>query len=281
MPSALADLEPAAAWIDALAHDRPVRDDDAALAQALVCRGGAIGSRARTRPLVRTRKTSVPDSVTQADHEAERDIVAALRALRPDDAIVGEEGSARAGRSGRTWIIDPIDGTYNYASGIGRWCSAIALRYADGRLVGAVRAQESDETWVGRAAAHGPGELWLNGKRLPALRDAPLAEVAICTYLHPTRMTEPDAVEPWLAAAAGSATVRMLGSGSLDLAAVATGRAGGFLHSDTADWDWFPGLALVRAAGGVGEILHHRGHRWHLAGPAQVVADLGARLLSS
>ncbi|WP_048696423.1 inositol monophosphatase family protein, partial [Nostocoides australiense] len=83
-----------------------------------------------------------------------------------------------------------------------------------------------------------------------------------------------------LAAARGAATVRMFGSSSSELAAVATGRTGAFLQCGTADWDWYPGLALVRGVGGVGSVIHHRDRRWHIAG-ASLVVDQVTHLLTS
>lgn len=275
-----AQLEPTEQWLAALSAD-PASAQDRDLAGALVWRGVAVGRWMRERPLATTRKTSVSDIVTEADHRAEADIVAALAALRPADGILGEEGAARASASGRTWIIDPVDGTYNYASRLGSWCSAIALRAEGDSLIGAVASGATGETWIGQTEGDGPGLLLHDGKPAPNLLDTALADIALTTYLHPTRMHDLDVIEPWLAASSGAATVRMLGSGSLDLAAVAAGRAGGFLQSGTADWDWYPGIALVRAAGGAARVVHHRGHRWHIAGPARVVADVAERLLGA
>ncbi|MFM7623789.1 MAG: inositol monophosphatase family protein, partial [Actinomycetota bacterium] len=67
-------------------------------------------------------KSGVLDFATQMDHESEKLIVAAILAVRPDDSIIGEEGSDRVGTSGYTWVIDPIDGTVNYLYGIPGWC---------------------------------------------------------------------------------------------------------------------------------------------------------------
>src|SRR3954464_1923030 len=70
----------------------------------------------QTRSLVET-KTSGTDMVTDMDKAAERQIVATIRRQRPDDAVVGEEGTAERGSTGIGWIIDPIDGTTNYLYG--------------------------------------------------------------------------------------------------------------------------------------------------------------------
>ncbi|MBK6886101.1 MAG: inositol monophosphatase family protein [Tetrasphaera sp.] len=267
-------------WIAALAGGAAA-EDDLALAEALVRRGAEIGAYWQRRPLTRTRKTSVSDFFTEADARAEADIVAALTQLRPDDAIVGEEGANAIGRSGRSWIIDPIDGTYNYASGLDHWCSAIALRGNGSALIGAVCQATCDETWTGRVEEDGQAQSWLNGIPLPRLPDRALSEVSIATYLHPTRFGQPEIMQPWLAACAGSATLRMLGSGSCDIARVAAGRLGAFLQHSTPDWDWFPGVALVIGAGGTSRVVEHRGYRWHVAGGARVVDRLSELLTSA
>jgi myo-inositol-1(or 4)-monophosphatase len=76
-----------------------------------------------------------------------------------------------------------------------------------------------------------------------------------------------------------AATVRMLGSGSVEAAAVAAGRLGASLQSDSLPWDWLPGAALVRGAGGAAEIVEIDGHRWHIAGNRQAVDDVRELLL--
>src|SRR5215207_10993010 len=82
-------------------------------------------------------KTSVSDVVSAADHAAEEMITARLAEHRADDGFVGEEGARRSGQ-GRTWYVDPVDGTYNFLSGLPYWCSAIGLADEDGPLVGGV-----------------------------------------------------------------------------------------------------------------------------------------------
>ena len=111
--------------------------------------GGPAGRPDPGRGARRAHKTSGSDIVTQADTAAERLIVQQLTAERPDDAIVGEEGTSRPGTSGRTWVIDPVDGTYNFSRGSDWWCSAIALDDEDDVLLGAVHHAASLRTWVG------------------------------------------------------------------------------------------------------------------------------------
>lgn len=273
MPSQPQAMPTREQWLDALSA-RPGVEDDLVLAEQLVCRGTAIGAQVRRGTVQRSRKTSISDIVTAADTTAEADIAAALARLRPADGVLGEEGASGQSRSGRTWIIDPIDGTYNYASGLANWCSAIAVRGDDGSLIGAIRQETVAETWLGTVAADGSGSAWLNGRPLPRLPDLPLTQVSLATYLHPARIADPDVLTPWLAACSEPATLRMLGSGSCDLAGVASGRLGAFLQHSTPDWDWYPGTALVRAVGGRVRVVEHRGFRWHLAGGAAAVERL-------
>ena len=252
--------------------------DDLELAADLVREAGQLAARMLRQGLETHHKSSVSDVVSAADHAAEELVVAQLRAARPDDGVIGEEGANEPGE--RTWFIDPVDGTYNFLSGLPYWCSAIALaRRCDGGvaapLVGAVYHPSADELWLG-----GPGHpTSCNGMPVQQLIDTPLSQVSLASYLHPTVLPDDSAREPLLAVMSGAATVRMLGSGSLELAAVAGGRLGVWAQLNTLDWDWLPGAALVTAAGGATEVLHHRGHRWHLAGNRQAVAEARELLL--
>lgn len=252
--------------------------DDLQLAADLVREAGQLAARMLRQGLETHHKSSVSDVVSAADHAAEDLVVARLRAARPDDGMIGEEGANRPGE--RTWFIDPVDGTYNFLSGLPYWCSAIALAGGGDAvaapLVGAVYHPSADELWLG-----GPDHpTSCNGMPVQQLTDTPLSQLSLASYLHPTVLPDPDAREPLLAVLSGAATVRMLGSGSLELAAVAGGRLGLWAQLNTLDWDWLPGAALVSAAGGTTEVLHHRGHRWHLAGNRQAVAEARELLLS-
>lgn len=250
---------------------------DAALATRLVRDAGALAATMRAAGLQAEFKTSISDVVTAADRAAEELVGRMLRDERPHDGLLGEEGLGHAGTSGRRWVIDPVDGTYNFLSGLSYWCSALALDDADGVVVGAVHQPVTGETWVGGRDL----PTTLDGVPVEPLQERPLAEVSIATYLHPSTFTDPDAAEPWHAAVGGAATVRVLGSGSCDLAGVAGGRIGVWAQHSTAEWDWLPGKALVEAAGGRAEVVEHRGHRWHVAGNHRSVGEVLDLLLAS
>jgi fructose-1,6-bisphosphatase/inositol monophosphatase family enzyme len=100
-----------------------------------------------------------------------------------------------------------------------------------------------------------------------------LSHVSVTTYFHPRHLADQDRFAAWQAVTGKAATVRMLGSASVDLAGVASGRLGVFLQADLHPWDWVPGAALVIGAGGVAEKLDIRGNRWHVAGNRQAVDD--------
>jgi fructose-1,6-bisphosphatase/inositol monophosphatase family enzyme len=258
--------------------------DDLRLAAELVREAGLLATRMLAEGLETRHKTSVSDVVSAADHAAEELIVRRLRAERPADGLVGEEGAAQVSTAAgaRTWYIDPVDGTYNFLSGLPYWCSAIALAERsepDGPLIpvlGAVYHPFADELWLG-GRDHPTS---CNGVPVAPLQDTALSQLSIASYLHPASLSDAGAREPLHAAMRGAATVRMLGSGSIELAAVAAGRLGAWVQHDSLDWDWLPGVALVTAAGGVTEVMHHRGHRWHLAGNRRAVAEIRDALLA-
>jgi fructose-1,6-bisphosphatase/inositol monophosphatase family enzyme len=241
--------------------------DDLDLAAWLVRDAGHLAARMLREGVSVAHKSSVSDVVSAADHAAEQLIGARLTEARPADGIVGEEGTSHPGA--RTWYVDPVDGTYNFLSGLATWCSALALVDEDGPVLGAVYQPSADELWLG--GRDQPTSL--NGTPLPPLVDRPLAELSLATYLHPTTLPDATLREPLLRVMSAAATVRMIGCGSVEAAAVAAGRLGLCVHTNSLPWDWYPGAALVTAAGGVAEVVKAHGHRWHLTGNARAVAE--------
>ena len=247
-------------------------DDDLALAAAVVREAGRLAADMLAEGLTIHRKTSISDVVSAADHAAEELVVARLQAERPDDGVVGEEGTNAPRR--RTWFIDPVDGTYNFLSGLPIWCAAVGLADERGPVVGAVYQPATDELWLGGRDVH----TTCNGVAVPKLVNRPLAEVSIASYLHPGTLNDRAVRVPLLRAVEGAATVRMLGSGSIELASVASGRLGAWLQLNSHDWDWLPGAALVQGAGGSTAVFEAHGRRWHAAGNAQTVEEIAVRV---
>lgn len=251
---------------------------DAELAVALVEHAGKLAFSMREQGLATEYKTSISDVVTDADRSAEQFVADTLAALRPADGLLGEEGAAQASRSGKTWVIDPVDGTLNFTEGSDYFCSALALVEGDPAqpsriLLGAVHRPALGVTWF--ADCNGATR---NGAALPQLSDAGLTKKALVTYLHPTFMRVDPIREAWLRVVSDAATIRMWGAGSVDLAQIASGQMGGWLQHSVKDWDWLPGKALIEAVGGVAKKVDAGGVTWCVAGNAQFVADVQARL---
>jgi len=257
--------------------------DDYQLASALVREAGQLALLMRMGGLQGERKTSVSDVVTAADHAAEAYVLEQLRRCRPDDGILGEEGASVAGTSGRTWVIDPVDGTYNFLHGSTYWCSAIALKRDSDEtsvdpevLLGAIFQPELDKLWVG--GQEHPATL--NGEPISGSGDRVVGEICAATYIHPTWLADPRTAMPWHAAAITAASLRMFGSGSCDLGRVADGELGCWFQHSCPEWDWLPGKAIVRAAGGDTAVVKVNGMNWFVAGGPTAVRDLCAALTS-
>jgi myo-inositol-1(or 4)-monophosphatase len=217
---------------------------------------------------VRT-KRSPADLVSRADTAAEEAIAALLRAERPDDGLLGEEGASAPAANDRRWLVDGIDGTFNFLSGIPHWCVAVGLE---------------DDGEPTTAAVYDPSanELFLAGPGHPTtLNDAPtrvragrtLKQAGVATYLREDKSKDR---ETWLARLVDhTGVVRAGGAGTLELAWVAAGRVDCWAQPNVSAWDWVPGAALVRHAGGIATVLDGD-PAWHLAGPAALVAELAA-----
>lgn len=269
--SQLHDMLPAIVKTFCIAHDQ---DSDETLAQALVYNAARMAWRLRETGITTTEKTSVSDIVTEADTIAEAFITQALAILRPEDGIVGEEGSAKASQSGTVWCIDPVDGTYNFAAQSDYFCTAVAVTSHDELKFAAVHRPAMGYTWFG-----GPDlPTTRDGQPVRPLTDAPLSNISLGTYLHPTYLSDPQVLAVWSKVAAASATIRMFGAASIDLASVADGSLGAWMQHSVADWDWLPGKALVEGAGGATAQVSAGGLVWSIAGNRAAVAEIVSAL---
>ncbi|MEQ6900773.1 inositol monophosphatase [Nocardioides sp. YIM 152588] len=251
--------------------------NDVDLAATLARRAGRTAHEMLQAGVEGWRKSSAGDLVTAADHAAEELVAAALAEARPGDGVVGEEGAASEATTGRTWFVDPVDGTYNFVNGLTWWCSALALQESGEVVLGAVYHPHDDQVWVGGRDL----PTARNGEAVARLADRSLADCSLTTYLHRSYFASADVAEPFGSVAAAAKVVRAGGSGSMDLAAVADGRLDLWCQHDAAEWDWMPGFALVEGAGGAVAHVEARGITWSLAGPPTAVREAADLLRSA
>ncbi|MCX5837407.1 MAG: inositol monophosphatase family protein [Deltaproteobacteria bacterium] len=191
--------------------------------------------------------------VTEADHLSEALIVDRIRGSFPDHGILAEESPETSNGSGFRWIIDPLDGTTNYAHGYPVFCVSIALEAAGKIRLGAVYNPMLDELFT---AEKGAGA-FLNGRRLKVSRTAELSRSLLATgFPYDLREDQNNNINYFGAMALNTQAVRRSGSAALDLACVAAGRFDGFWQLKLMPWDMAAGWLLVEEAGGVVTNLH-------------------------
>lgn len=190
------------------------------------------------------------DWVSKADRESEHAIASMLHDRFPDDAILGEEGgmSRSEGKSGRMWIIDPLDGTSNYLQHFPVWCISIGLRQGDEMIAGVIYEPLRDLFFT---AERGAGA-FRNGKKMQVSNQETVTGAFLATGF-PFRAqqfvsTYCSIFQDVISVAKG---VRRAGSAALDLAYTAAGIFDGFFELHLAPWDVAAGSLLVTEAGGL------------------------------
>lgn len=218
----------------------------AALATSLAHQAGETVNELREAAVAgATTKSSPTDPVTEADRAAERIVVDGILAARPDDAIIGEEGTERIGTSGLAWSIDPIDGTTNYVYGIPAYAVSVAVGDSTGTLCGTVYNPVTDELFeavIGRGAT-------LNGEPIEVAAPVALSAALIATgfgYLAERRRSQAAVVAGLLPEIRD---IRRFGSAALDLCAVACGRVDAYYEVGLNVWDFAAGALIAAEAG--------------------------------
>jgi myo-inositol-1(or 4)-monophosphatase len=185
--------------------------------------------------------------VTEVDHRCEEAIVAHLGSAFPDHAILAEEGRLAHADSGFRWIVDPLDGTTNYAHGYPRFCVSIALEHEGRVLIGVVLDPVLDEEF---SAVRGGGAT-LNGRPIHVSACGDILEALLSTGFAYDIRDNPDNNLDYFAAFIMTAqAVRRDGSAALDLCYTAMGRFDGFWELQLKPWDVAAGGLIVREAGG-------------------------------
>ncbi|GIF14159.1 inositol monophosphatase family protein [Actinoplanes teichomyceticus] len=217
---------------------------EAAHAGGAVLRGAGPAVAAR-------HKSSPTDPVTAVDLASETAIAEVLGAARPDDGLLGEEGAARAGRTGLRWVVDPVDGTTNllYHSPHVTVSVACERLAGDGTrwqpLVGVVHDPSRSETFT---ATYGGGAR-LNGTPIRANDPVPLDRALVATgfaYGATSRSRQAATVRALLSRVRD---LRSHGSAALELCWLAAGRCDAYYEDELARWDWAAGALIAAEAG--------------------------------
>ncbi len=261
------------------------------VAQDVALRAGALVHEGRPGDVrVAATKSSAVDVVTAMDLASEELVRTALAELRPDDGVLGEEGGYRAGASGVTWVVDPIDGTVNYLYGIPAY--AVSLAAVVDPDADAAGTAPDPATWTVLAGCvHAPaqGRTYTAGRGRGAHEDgrplrlgppAPLGECLVGTgfgYVAARRRTQARVLVELLPRVRD---IRRAGSAALDLCDVAAGRLDLHYERGLQPWDMAAASLVVLEAGGDVRGLRGRpaGAAMTVAGPGERVADLVALL---
>jgi myo-inositol-1(or 4)-monophosphatase len=187
------------------------------------------------------------DLVTEADLGSEKRIIGTIRERFPDHAILSEEAGMIAGKSDYLWIIDPLDGTTNFAHGLTLCCISIALMKGGRPVVGIVWNPFTGELF---SAVKNQGA-FLNGRRLNVSKTARLKESLLVTgFAYDVEAILAPIMERLRRCIVASQGVRRLGSAALDLCYVAAGRFEAFWEEQLNPWDTAAGYLVVQEAGG-------------------------------
>lgn len=196
---------------------------------------------------VRVEMKGDKDLVTEVDRESERRIVDHLLAHFPGSNILAEEGDYPGTGSSLRWVIDPVDGTTNYAHGFPWFCTSIGLE-ADGEMVvGVIYNPVYNELFTTTKG----GGAFLNGRRLHVSSHAPLRDSLLGTGFPYDCASDPaNNFANFIAFQKAARGIRRAGAAALDLASVAAGRLDGFWELKLKPWDVAAGLLMVQEAGG-------------------------------
>ena len=192
-------------------------------------------------------KEGINNLVTEADHASEKAIIDVIKLAYPEHFILSEETGEIVTDSEYKWIIDPIDGTVNFANGIPICCVSIGLEKAGQMLLGAVYNPLMNEMFF---AEKGQGA-FLNDKKISVSSKTEVIKTCLVTGFPYTYLDMPNGpLEVFERFIRKGIPVRRLGSAAIDLCWVAAGRFDGFYEHHLQAWDAAAGFLIVEEAGG-------------------------------
>ncbi len=209
------------------------------------------------------------DVVTDVDLASEREILGLLRAEYPQLGILAEESAPIQSETASpySWVVDPLDGTRNYANGIPHFCVVVALAQGEEMVLGVTYDPMREELFTAQA---GQGA-FLNGAAITVSARHELGECLLGFDLGYVDEKAGLALDMMRGLWPGFQSMRLMGSSALGLAYAAAGRVDLYFHHSLAPWDVASGLLLVREAGG--EVVDRQGRRAVLHTPSVIAAS--------
>jgi myo-inositol-1(or 4)-monophosphatase len=208
------------------------------------------------------------DLVTEADKMSEDLIIAAISRRYPDHGIMSEESAEKNAQASMRWIIDPLDGTTNYAHGFPFFCVSIALEMDGVVTLGVIYDPVRDELF----AAEREGGAYCNGRKLQVSEVSDLSRSLLATgFPYDIRVSPDNNINFFNTMALKAQAIRRAGAAALDLAYLASGRLDGFWELKLKPWDTAAGCLLVTEAGGV--ISGMDGQKWNLFSPGLIASN--------
>lgn len=207
------------------------------------------------------------DIVTDIDVAAEKAVLEILTSAFPQFGILAEESPPVAGASPYRWVVDPLDGTRNYAQSIPHFCTIVALAEEDDIVAGVVYDPVREETFT---AAKGQGA-FLNGAPINVSETTEIARSLLSFDLGYVDEKAGLAIDMLRSLWPGMYSVRMMGSAGLGLAYAASGRVDLFFHHSLSPWDVAAGLVLAQEAGG--RVVDRQGNKAGLFTPSVICSS--------
>ena len=207
------------------------------------------------------------DIVTDIDLKAERAILEILTGAFPDFGVLAEESRPVAGASSYRWVVDPLDGTRNYAQSIPHFCTIVALAEDDDVIAGVVYDPVREETFT---AVRGQGA-FLNGAPIHVTETTELSRSLLSFDLGYVDEKAGLAIDLLRSLWPGMYSVRLMGSAGLGVAYAAAGRVDLFFHHSLSPWDIAAGLILAKEAGG--RVVDRQGNEAGLFTPSVICSS--------
>jgi myo-inositol-1(or 4)-monophosphatase len=222
----------------------------------------------RSKDLVIETKSNAMDLVTQIDKRNEEEIRKRVTARYADHEFLGEEMGATTASGGVRWIIDPIDGTINFAHGLPIWCVSIGVEVEGVMECGAIYQPNLNEMF----SVHRGKGAFLNGSRIhvSTIGD-PQRSLFVTGFPYNVQENPGGVIQQFSHFLERGWLVRRLGSAALDLAYVACGRFEGFWEAFLSPWDTSAGQLLVREAGGI--VTHYNGDDYNIYKPSIIASN--------